>query len=410
MRSVSRSGNVTADAPRRNSDPERTMDFTLPPDNDPRRVAIRDWISTHPSPTGREWAASGYVAPQWPEPWGLGADPVHQLIVEEELHAAGAVLPESQIGIGWAGPTIIAGGDPEQAKRYLPPMLAGEEQWCQLFSEPDAGSDLANLATRAERDGDTYVINGQKIWSTWADHSQFGILIARTDINAPKQKGISYFILPMDSPGITVVPITEMTGEHHFNEVFFDDVRIPVGNRVGPEHGGWALTKVTLAFERISLSKGGVIWSMGPTADEFFDLVRAHGGIADPVLRQRAARIFTEKEILRLLGLRVVSAAMKGREPGPEASIKKMLSDGFGQRITELAKDLAGTHALLDDAGPMGTPVERWNWAFLFARALTIGGGTAQVQRNIVAERVLGLPRDIDPYAGMTWQETRLTR
>ncbi len=241
------------------------MSITLPGTDDPRRIAIRDWIDQHPAPSGRQLAESGYVAPHWPYPWGLAADPVHQLIVDEELRRAGIRRPENPIGIGWAGPTILHSGTEDQKSRYLLPMLAGEEVWCQLFSEPGAGSDLASLSTMAVRDGDTYVVSGQKVWTSFAHVASLGILIARTDPHVPRHRGISYFICPMDAPGVTVRPIVEMTGAHNFNEVFLDEVRLPVANRVGEENGGWALAKVTLANERVSLSGDGALWGAART-------------------------------------------------------------------------------------------------------------------------------------------------
>ena len=383
------------------------MDFDLPGDDDPRRREIREWLDAHPDPTGRQLAEAGYVAPHWPAPWGLDADPIHQLIIDDELRRAGARRPNNPIGIGWAGPTILHAGSQEQKDRYLKPLLAGEEIWCQLFSEPGAGSDLANLSTRAVRDGDTYVINGQKVWTSLAHYSQFGILIARTNPDAPKHKGISYFICPMDTPGIEVRPLIEMTGAHVFNEVFFDEVRIPAENLVGDENEGWTLAKVTLGNERVSLSGGGALWGNGPSASDLFDLVRKQGGVQDPLLRQRIAQLYMEAEILRLIRLRTVTAAVQGRPPGPEASVRKALADEHGQRIMGLAKDLTGTAGLLADAGPMGTNDPSWHYGYLFARALTIGGGTTEVQRNIIAERVLGLPHDIDVEVGKTWSEAR---
>ncbi|MEL7210931.1 MAG: acyl-CoA dehydrogenase family protein, partial [Actinomycetota bacterium] len=227
-------------------------DFDLPPDDDPRRLAVRAWLDQHPSPSGRTLVEAGYVVPHWPEPWGLDADPMHQLIIDDELRRAGVSRPANPIGIGWAAPTILMAGTPEQQQRFLPPLLAAEEMWCQLFSEPDAGSDLAALSTRAERDGDEYVINGAKIWTSYGHLCDFGILIARTDPDAPKHKGISYFICPMDQPGLTMSPIVDMTTAHSFNQVFFDDMRLPVGLRVGDEGDGWRLAKVTLSNERVS--------------------------------------------------------------------------------------------------------------------------------------------------------------
>ncbi|TML41355.1 MAG: acyl-CoA dehydrogenase [Actinobacteria bacterium] len=383
------------------------MDFDLPGDDDSRRIAVREWVKANPRPRGRRLAEAGYVAPHWPRPWGLDADPIHQLVIEDELRRAGVVKPVNPIGIGWAGPTLIHAGTGEQQQRYLLPMLSGEELWCQLFSEPGAGSDLANLETRAVRDGDTYVVSGQKIWTTLAHQARFGILVARTDPDVAKHQGISYFVCPMDAPGITISPIVEMTGLHAFNEVFFDDARIPAENLVGQENGGWALAKVTLGNERVSLSGEGALWGRGPTAADLVRLARDAGGLDDPVLRQRLAEVYIEGEVLRLIRLRTLTAAVRGRQPGPEASVRKALADAHGQHIMGLAKDLAGAAGMLASAGPLGAPDLEWSYGFLFSPALTIGGGTSEVQRNIIAERVLGLPHDVDVEAGRSWAEAR---
>lgn len=383
------------------------MDFELPADDDPRRLAVRDWLAHHPTPSGRQLAEAGYVAPHWPRPWGLDADPIHQILIDEELTAVGVRRPSNMIGIGWAGPTILHGGTEAQKERYLFPLLAAEEIWCQLFSEPGSGSDLASLSTRAIPDGDEWVVTGQKIWTSLAQHSRFGILIARTEADAPKHEGISYFICPMDAPGVEIRPIIEMTGSHTFNEVFLDEVRLPAANLVGDVNRGWGLAKVTLGNERVSLSSGGALWGMGPTADDLLDVVRAAGGTTDPVLRQRLAALHIEHELLRLIRLRTVTARIKGEPPGAEASVRKILADEHGQHIMGLAKDLAGAGGMLTTGGPLGGEPAMWHYGFLFSPALTVGGGTGEVQRNIVAERVLGLPHDTDVEQGQTWAESR---
>ena len=404
------------------------MDFHLPAADDPRRVIVREWLAAHPRPNGRELAEAGYVAPHWPPPWGLGADPIHQLIVDDELRAAGVRRPTNPIGIGWAGPTLLYAGTEAQQQRYLFPLLSGAEFWCQLFSEPGSGSDLASLATRAVRDGDEFVLNGQKIWTSGAQHASFGILIARTDPDLPKHKGISYFICPMDAPGIEIRPITEMTGGHTFNEVFLTDVRIPADNLVGDLNDGWRLAKVTLGNERVSLSTGGVLWGNGPTAIELIESIRERwpAGVTDAHLRQRVAEVYTEHRLLDLIRLRTLTAALKGEPPGPEASIRKILADDHGQHVMGLARDMVGASAMLTggdgtDAFVPGTDSKGlgpekpegglmhpgWYDGFMFSQALTIGGGTGDVQRNIVAERVLGLPHDVNVTAGMTWAEAQ---
>jgi alkylation response protein AidB-like acyl-CoA dehydrogenase len=404
------------------------MDFDFPPDDDPRRSEVRAWLDVHPKPTNRDLVEAGYVAPHWPRPFGLEAEPMHQVIIADELSKADVRMPQNSIGIGWAGPTILEAGTQHQIARYLPPLLAAEEIWCQLFSEPDSGSDLASLSTRAVRDGDQYIVNGSKIWSSGAHQSEFGILIARTDPEVSKHRGISYFICPMDLPGITMSPIVDMTTAHSFNQVFFDDVRIPVDLRVGEEGDGWRLAKVTLANERVSLSSAGSLWGAGPSSDFLLDLVRRKGGVSDAVMRQRLAALHVESEVLRLNRLRTLSARLAGNHPGPEASIQKLMADEHGQHTMECARELVGAAGMLEGAGPAGDvpatmrmgvtevnfgrdmfpdvdPI--WHYGFVFAPALTVGGGTWAVQRNIVAEHVLGLPRDINAEKGKTWSEAR---
>ncbi len=404
------------------------MDFDSPPDDDPQRQQVRAWVEEHPKPSAKQLVEAGYVVPHWPKPYGLEAGPIEQLIIAEELKRARIRRPQNPIGIGWAGPTILEAGTEEQKNTYLPGLLTGKDFWCQLFSEPDSGSDLANLSTRAERDGDEYVINGSKIWSSGAHISKYGILIARTNPDASKHKGISYFICPMDTPGISMSPIIDMTTAHSFNQVFFDDVRIPVDLRIGEEGDGWRLAKVTLSNERVQLSSAGSLWGAGPSAELLIDLVRQQGGSDNPVMRQRLAALHCEAEVLRLNRLRTLSARLAGKHPGPEASIQKLMADEHGQNTLELAREIAGTAGMLEGSGPAGDVPGRmgmgvteinfqsdqfpdvdpiWHYGFLFAPALTIGGGTWAVQRNIVAEHVLGLQRDINVEKGKTWAEAR---
>ena len=398
------------------------MQLDLPPEAEAARAAIRRFLEETLGPDGRpppDWfsrlAAAGYTAPHWPPPWGLGASPAEQLVIDEELRRAGVGRPENPIGIGWAGPTLVLAGTVEQQRRWLPGLLDGSEIWCQLFSEPGAGSDLASLSTRAVRDGDEWVVDGQKIWTSLAREARYGILLARTDPEAPRHRGISYFVLDMRSPGVEIRPIRQMDGGATFNEVFLDGVRIPAANLVGAENDGWRLARVTLGNERVALSEEGALWGRGPTVRALVNAVRTaqSDGRATlgPVGRQRLAALYTEAEVLRILRLRtvaaLVAAAGSGPEdprvspgkaaadPGPEASVRKALADRHGQKLFDLAVDLCGADGMLARENPPQLPgFFPWVVGFLFSPALTIGGGTAEVQRNIIAERVLGLPRD----------------
>ena len=363
-------------------------------------AAVRAWLAAHPSPSGAQLARAGLVAPHWPAPWGLDADPAEQLAIDGALRDAGVSRPLNPIGVGWAGPTLLEGGTAAQQDRWLPGILSGEAFWCQLFSEPDAGSDLASLRTRAVRDGDEWVLTGSKIWTSYAHVATYGILLARTDPDADQHRGISYFVCPMDTPGITTRPIIDMTGAHAFNEVFFDEARLPADHLVGDVNDGWRLAKVTLGNERVNLSGEGALWGRGPTAADLVELSRGHD--LAPAQRDALVRTWSEGKILSLLRDRLVAAALRGEPPGPEASVRKALADDHGQRVMGLGKDLAGTAGLLEGVGPLGLDGLRgaeWHNGFLYSQALTIGGGTWAVQRNIIGERVLGLPKDPAPRA-----------
>ena len=326
------------------------------------------------------------VAPHFPEEFGgRGLTQLHRAVVTEELDAMGALPPSNIIGVGWAAPTILAHGTEEQKRRYIRPLLAGDEIWCQLFSEPDAGSDLAGLATRAERDGDEFVITGQKIWTSGAQYSAFGILLARTDPDVPKHRGISYFIFPMRQPGVDIRPIRQMTGEAEFCEVFLDGARVPAANLVGNLNDGWRVAITTLMNERISLSTGmGMLWGLGMSFNRFWE--RAAAQALGPVDRDRLTRLYVRHRILGHLKSSALAKTAAGETPGVEAAVQKLLADTLGRDATSHLVDRAGLGGLqMDDQAAV---------QFLFARALTIGGGTEEVQKNILAERALGLPAD----------------
>ena len=407
------------------------VDLALPGDDHPARAEFRAWLAANPDPTPRQLAAAGYVAPHWPRPWGLDADPIAQLVIDDEMRRAGVRRPFNQIGIGWAGPTLVHAGTEAQKERYLLPLLAGEEIWCQLFSEPGAGSDLAGLSTRAVRDGDEWVVTGQKVWTSFAHIATLGILLARTDPDVAKHQGISYFVCPMDAPGRDRPPHRRhdrrprlQRGVPRRGPAAGGQPRGRGERRVGPGQGD--------PRQRAGVAVGGGrAVGTGPhrRRPPRHRATRRRAS-HDAVLRQRLARLWIEGEVLRLIRLRTVSAALAGRAPGPEASVRKALADDHGQRVMELAQAIAGTSGLLADAGPaqglapqqgaapqrarprQGTetdgawPASVWAKGYLFSRALTIGGGTAEVQRNIIAERVLGLPHDVDVESGRSWADT----
>ncbi|HUI04201.1 MAG TPA: acyl-CoA dehydrogenase [Acidimicrobiales bacterium] len=330
---------------------------------------------------------TGLLTPHWPAPWGRGAGPVEQLVIDEELAAAHVHRPHLAVG-AWALPTIIAHGTAEQQERWVGPTLRGAYTWCQLFSEPGAGSDLAALSTRATRTDGGWVLNGQKVWTSIAMRADWGICLARTDPDAPKHEGITYFIVDMHSGGIEVRPLREITGDAMFNEVFFTDVFVPDDCVVGPVNGGWRLARTTLANERVSMASGatfgfgieGILRSLSAAEEE------------DAVTLDAVGALLAEAQSVALLGARTTLRSVSGVEPGPEASVRKLLGAEHEQRVQELGLSLLGARGATteDDAG-------QWSRGFLSTRCLTIAGGTSEVQRNVIGERILGLPRDPEP-------------
>jgi alkylation response protein AidB-like acyl-CoA dehydrogenase len=287
-----------------------------------------------------------------------------------------------------AGPTIIGHGTEEQQRRYLDPMLRGDEVWCQLFSEPGAGSDLASLATRAVRDGDHWIVNGQKVWTSGARQSERAILLARTNTDAPKHRGITFFVVDMDTPGIDVRPLRQINGGYHFNEVFLTDVAVPAANVIGAVDDGWRVAMTTLTNERHVIGSG----SGGLRAADVIELARRVGRAGDPVLRQQLVELHIRERLLRYLGYRTRTAVAAGRPLGPEASVAKLMNGKRGTDLADLAVIVAGADGML--AGDAALDAGRWADGFLSSRASRIGGGTDEVQRNVIAERVLGLPRE----------------
>ena len=286
------------------------------------------------------------------------------------------------------GPTLIAHGSAEQQADHLDAILRGDELWCQLYSEPGAGSDLAGLRTRAELDGDTWVVNGQKVWNSGAHQAAFGILLARTDPDVPKHAGITYFIVDMATPGIEVRPLRQITGHAHFNEVFLTDVAIPTTDVVGEVNGGWGVTQTTLASERSMISGGGA----GTGIEQLIDLAREFGRTDDAGVRQDLAHAYTRIRLLEFLGLRAQTAISQGRMPGPEVSVMKLAISHHMERTGDLLMALEGPHGTL---GGADAPREQLaQYQFLGQWSVRLGGGTDQVQRNVIGERVLGLPRE----------------
>lgn len=390
------------------------MDFNLPADDDPRRLEVGAWLAAHPKCSYRELADRGYAVPHWPRPWGLGADPEMQLIVDDEIARAGIRAPHhvNPVPINNCGQSLLKFGTEAQRERFLSPALACEEIWCMLFSEPSAGSDVGALRTSARREGDHYVIRGQKMWTSLAEKAHIGVLVARTDTSVPKHAGLSQFLVDMKSPGITVRPIIDMTGERgEYNEVFFDDVIVPADRLLGNEGDGWKLSMLQLQTERVALSRPGAIWGSGPSARELMDGLIRSGRIANPLWRDEAAKLYIEGEILRLLAFRSLSDRMNAKTSGPEGAVRKIVAAPHGQRVLDLAKRSQGVAGLVKDRDvlPMTRaergPFSNWDHAFWWSPAVTLGVGTQEVLKNVVAERVLRLPRDQDPTRHTPWIE-----
>jgi len=354
--------------------------------------------------------ASPYAAPLWPTEYGgLSGEPWMQQVIRSEL--VRYRLPTVSInllGVGLAGPTIIEHGTDQQKQRYLRKILSGEEIWCQLFSEPGSGSDLASLSTRAVRDGDEWVISGQKVWTTIAQFAHFGMLLARTDPDVPKHEGLTYFILDMKSPGVEVRPLRQMTGSSEFNEVFFTDVRIPDANRVGAVGDGWRVARTTLMNERTTLagiSLDPVSFTGGVRRDPWLSFLDTIPHRGDPLVRQRLAQFYIEAQVKEITAFRANSARMRGQQPGPEGGVNKVFNAEYNQRRSSFAMDANGMAAVAWLPGDAAA--EARAHTFLRARANTIEGGTSEVLRNQMAERILGLPRDVEVDKGQPWAATR---
>ncbi len=360
--------------------------FSLPAQADSDRQAARQAVATLrslPAERRRDYLVeSGYLVPHWRKPWGREASAVEQLVIEEEFK--GVDLPTMGI-TGWVMLTISEAGTDEQLARWVEPVLRGQTQWCQLFSEPGAGSDAAAVRTSARRVAGGWKVTGQKVWTSLAEQCQWGLATVRTDPDASKHAGVTMMAIDFCSPGLTVRPLRELTGDALFNEVFFDDVFVPDADVVGELGGGWAVARATLGNERVSIAGGEGIPGLSP--DDLVKLLDSAPAEIAGALVGRTGEVIAESHILRLLNLRRASRAILGAAPGPEASVAKLLTAESAQRQTELGMELAGTAAVIGAAPEL-------TGAYLYSRCLTIAGGTSEIMRNTIAERLLGLPRD----------------
>ena len=380
------------------------MDFDLTPEERAFKDEVTTWLKANKPDFGeggenagraaidkrRAWQKkmfeAGYIGLNWPKEYGgKGATLMEQLLFSEALIETGAPSPVNVLALGMLGPTLISQGTDEQKRRYLPRMLDADEIWCQGFSEPNAGSDLSGLKTRAQREGDHYVVNGQKVWTTLAHVARYCMLLCRELPAENPRDGLTYLIVDMESPGVEVRPLVQITGDAEFNEMFFTDVKVPVENVVGEAGKGWAGAMTTLLHERGTLGMS-LANQASITVQALIEHARRLGRGGDPLVRQRIAQHVTETRALFLNGQRAVTSTMKAGMPGPEGSLMKLFWSELNQRMQETAVDLEGMYGQLKGNGP-------WQYGFLRSKGNTIEAGTSEVLRNIIAERVLGLPR-----------------
>jgi alkylation response protein AidB-like acyl-CoA dehydrogenase len=397
------------------------MDLTHTPEEEAFRQQVRRWLQKNIPKRARDerpmeygdpkrivqakaWQRklyeAGYVALGWPKEYGgQGMDVMHQTIVNEEMVRARAPGLIGMMGIQMVGPTLIAHGSEEQRRNHLRKILTAEDIWCQGYSEPGSGSDLASLRTRAELVGDEFVVNGQKVWTSNAQHADWMFCLVRTDPDAAKHAGISYLLIDMKTPGITVRPLLQMTGDPGFNEVFFEDVRVPRANLVGGLNNGWQVANATLAHER------NMLGSTTRTQQSFLALLRLaqtqrrNGAPAskDPVVRQRLADIAMRVETMKLEAYRQLTAALRGTSPGIAASVSKLVTTELNHDLARTALEVMGSYGPLDRKDPRARDRGLWPVDFMFSLGLIIGGGTSQIQKNIIAERGLGMPKEPRP-------------
>ena len=396
------------------------MDFDFTPEQQAFRSEVRGWLGTNiPAELrGRGFASSrdratverlkrwqaklhgaGYVGIDWPREYGgRGATIMDQIILYEEMSRAEAPQPINRSGLSMLGPTLMTHGTPAQRERHLAKILTAEDIWCQGFSEPNAGSDLANLQTRAVLDGDHYVINGQKVWTSMAHVAQWGFFLVRTDPSAAKHKGITFILIDMKTPGLTIRPLTQITGEAEFNEVFLDNVRVPAANVVGKVNEGWSVAITTLAYERDVLTMIRHI-SLRTALERLVALAKrtkrnGHTAADDPVLRQKIAGLAIAERCLQLNGYRSLTRLLRGQAPGPEGSTSKLFWSQVDQELAELATEVIGPYSQIAAPSEWAPDDGQWEFYCLLARGSGIRAGTSEILRNILGERVLGLPKD----------------
>ncbi|MGE0821006.1 MAG: acyl-CoA dehydrogenase [Candidatus Binatia bacterium] len=395
------------------------MDFEYTPEQEAFRAEVRNWLAANlpedlcvDDPRDeriapdyetfvrrREWQRTmhkaGWVGIAWPKEYGgRGAGLMEQVIFDEEYTRARAPVLPGYSGIALCGPTLAQWGTEEQKNTFLPRILSGDIIWCQGYSEPGAGSDLAGLQTRAIEDGDMFIVNGQKVWTSGAQYADWMFMLVRTDPTAPKHNGISYLLVDMKTPGITVRPLVLANGHAHFNEVFFEDVRVPKAHLVGPPNEGWKVTITTLMFERTIAGGGNYadqILRLAALTTQFH--IDGHPAWEQSWVRQRLAQLWTESESLKYTRLRGLTRQLKGLPPGPEGSMLKLCGSELGVRIAQFASELLGAHSIVNHPMASVPDAPRWFNRLLSARQYTIAGGTSEIQRNIIGDRVLGLPK-----------------
>jgi alkylation response protein AidB-like acyl-CoA dehydrogenase len=396
------------------------MDFSYSAEQKEFRDELRRWLKSNlPQGWGKtvfepddederahfrlEWERKlyrgGWNCITWPVKYGgRNAGLIERAIFAEEMALAGAPEGLNIIGRNLAGTTLIHHGSEAQRARFLPKIVSGEEVWCQGFSEPNAGSDLASVRCQAVREGENFIVNGQKIWTSFAQYAQWCFLLARTDSLAPKHKGISFLLVDMSTPGVSIRPLRQLSGESEFNETFFDNVKVPAANLVGELNGGWNIAMTTLAFERGPEDALGRQIRFKQELDRLLATASGlrrggHAVIEDPVIRDKLAKSVVEVEIMRLNTLRAFSKALRGKPNGPEASMVKLYWSHSAQNLYETALETLGPLAPICAGDPLSPAQGRYQLSFLHSRAFTIYSGSSEIQRNIIAERVLGLPR-----------------